>query len=91
MPPTDFANWIPTAHDEQVASSDRMWEDRILLLGDDTSPDLLPGLFRRATRTLLEESTRRGVALDWSSLRVHINRFESSMECTLVTRVDVLP
>ena len=85
-----FAEIETVNYDEQILSSHRLWEDRILLLGDEAEPDLLADHARRAFHSILEEAARRGVALDWTTTRVHIHRTDSSNELTFVTRVDVL-
>lgn len=91
MAPTkSFAHVITTSHYQQIMTSDRLWEHRCLMLSDDISPDLLPATLRESVRQLLSESTRKGVGLDWSTFRVHINETDIPAESYLVVRVDVL-
>ena len=90
MAKPSHAEVITTSHYQQILSSAQLWEHRCLMLSDDISPDLLPSTLRESIRQLLDESTRRGVGLDWSTLKVHINETSLSTESYLVVRVAVL-
>jgi hypothetical protein len=90
MPSIAYAGVITTSHFQQIMTSDRLWEHRCLMLTDDISPDLLPETLRESVRQLLAESSHRGVALNWSTFRVHLNETSHPAEAYLVVRVDVL-
>jgi hypothetical protein len=91
MPLTkDYADVITTGPDTQILSSARLWEHRCLMLDDDLSPDLIPPTLRESIRQLFDEATLRGVALDWSTMKVHIAKTDWANESHLVVRVDVL-
>lgn len=85
-----FADVITTGPDQQILSSARVWEHRCLMLNDDLSPDLLAPTLAESVRQLLEESTRLGVALDWSTFKAHVHATDWDNESNLVVRVDVL-
>lgn len=90
MPKREYADVITTGPETQILSSAKVWEHRCLMLNDDLSPDLLPPTLRESIRQLLDESTRRGVALDWSTFKAHIHATDWDNESNLVVRVDVL-
>lgn len=90
MAKPSYAQVITTSHDQQILSSAKLWEHRCLMLSDDISPDLLPSTLRESVKQLLQESTRMGVGLNWSTFRVHINETSDPDESYLVVRVDVL-
>jgi hypothetical protein len=90
MPEIEYADVITTGPETQILSSARVWEHRCLMLNDDLSPDLIPPTLREQFRQLLDESTRRGVALDWSTVKIHVHQTDWDNESNLVVRVDVL-
>ena len=91
MPQTKkFADLITTSDRRQILASDWVWEQRTLMLSDEICPDLVSQTLKLATSDLLDESTHKGVGLDWSSLRMHVQTYDSTGESTLVTRVNVL-
>lgn len=88
--PREYADVITTGSETQILSSAKVWEHRCLMLNDDLSPDLIPPTLAEQIRQLLDESTRRGVALDWSTIRIHVHATDWDNESNLVVRVDVL-
>ena len=89
QPPKTFADVITTSHRSQILASDRVWEQRTLMLSDDVCPQLIAETLKLAVNDLLDEAAHKAVALDWVSTRMHIQTF-STGESTLVTRVGVL-
>lgn len=90
QPPKTFADIITTSPDQQILTSAKVWEHRCLMLNDDLSPDLLAPTLRESIRQLLDESTHKGVALDWSTFKCHVHATDWDNESNLIVRVDVL-
>jgi hypothetical protein len=84
-----YANIETLADSKRLITSNRLWEIDKAALADDVSPDWIAESTRELVNDLLNQADRRGVALDWNSVRSHI--FDGAPDTnSLILRVDVL-
>lgn len=74
----------------QILTTGRTWEIDETLPLDSVEPDFLGFKMKDSLSVLLDESSNRGVALDWETVKVHVSPHPKSGTALLITRVSVL-
>lgn len=73
-----------------LLTSDRLWELQTHLPIDEVSPEVIANATKVSVDTILNQSTTRGVALDWGSFHAHIFDVPERGVAQFIVRLDTL-